>query len=188
MPNHFSWTLDTHAKLENMINVKLLIFSKLTYYSIIVELHCIGNHYKLNWFDRVFFVIVKLTYLIRDFVTNASILVIRFTIFPVFCFAMLKLSSLINFDKLEFTLYVAWGVPEVNWRSKPKAFWSKYSLLCQLFGWVEPSISRLNFKTSNVLLVRKEYIHGELRHENVRGFLSGVYHIHCISTYLGMHG
>ena len=109
---------------------------------------------------QIFFVIVKLTYLIRDFVTNASILVIRFTIFPVFCFAMLKLSSLINFDKLEFTLYVAWGVPEVNWRSKPKAFWSKYSLLCQLFGWVEPSISRLNFKTSNVLLVRKEYING----------------------------
>ena len=153
-------------------------YLKLTYYSIIVELQCIGNHYKLNWSDRFFFVIVKLTYLIRDFVTNASILVIRFTIFPVFCFAMLKLSSLINFDKLEFTLYVAWGVgmstPEVKWRSKPKAFWSKYSLLCQLFGWVEPSISRLNFKTSNVLLVRKEYIHGELRHENVRGFLSGV--------------
>ena len=69
-------------------------------YSIFVELHCIGNHYKHNWSDRFFFVIVKLTYLIRDFVTNASILVIRFTIFPVFCFAMLKLSSLINFNKL----------------------------------------------------------------------------------------
>ena len=98
MPNHFSWTLDTHAKLENIVNVKLLIFLKLTYYSIIVELHIIGNHR--------FFVSVKLTYLIRDFVTNASILVIRLTIFPVFCFAMLKWSSLINFNKLDFAVQV----------------------------------------------------------------------------------
>ena len=63
---------------------------------------------------------MKLTYLIRDFVTNASILVIRFTIIPVFCFTMLKLNSLINFDKLQFTLCV--GRLNLNKDQKQKYF------------------------------------------------------------------